>query len=78
MISSLYVKELVCVSQEMCETGVNLKESNIFYSNMVEWKYMQNGGTTNELKHKTVYFINDIQQRKNNYMQNVLIDNTTP
>ncbi|EEL67798.1 hypothetical protein bcere0026_52550 [Bacillus mycoides] len=39
----------------MYKTGVNLGESNIFYSNMIEWKYIQNGGTTNELKHKTVY-----------------------
>ncbi|PFD41607.1 hypothetical protein CN285_11930 [Bacillus cereus] len=52
---SLYVKELVCIFEEMYETDVNLGESNIFYSNMIEWKYIQNGGKTNELKHKTVY-----------------------
>lgn len=39
----------------MYETVVILGESNIFHSNMIEWKYIQNGGETNELKYKTVY-----------------------
>jgi hypothetical protein len=41
--------------EKMYETGVNLGESNIFYSYMIEWKYIQKGGKTNEFKHKTVY-----------------------
>ncbi|CAI8857692.1 hypothetical protein EMIT019CA3_330018 [Bacillus pseudomycoides] len=36
LAGSLYVKELVCIFEEMYETDVNLGESNIFYSNMIE------------------------------------------
>ncbi len=51
----MYVKELVCIFEEMYERGVNIGESNIFHSDMIEWNYIRNEGTKNELKHKTVY-----------------------